>query len=166
MTMLDILQSSYIFKGLSKEHLEKVAALCRGGSFKKGDVICEEGQEANEFYILVEGSVALEMQVRPIPEHPAIPTAVEVVEKGRSFGWSAIVEPHVYTLSVRCLTDCRVLAIKGDVFRKVMADDAKLGFEVMKRVSQLISTRLLHTRLRLTSGLGLILLGKEIGASE
>ena len=111
---------------------------------------------------MVEGSVALEMNVQPIPERPAIPTAVEVVEKGESFGWSAIVEPHVYTLTVRCLTNCTVLAIKSDLFRKAMVDDTKLGFEVMKRVSQLISLRLLHIRLRLTSGLGLILIGKDI----
>jgi len=166
MTIIDTLKSSELFGGLETAHLEKVGNLCRGGSYREGEMMFKEGDEATEFYVLTEGRVALEMEVRPVPNRPAIPTAVEVVSKGESFGWSAVVEPYVYTLSARCMTNCTVLAIKGDVLRKVMADDAGLGFELMKRLAQLIALRLTHTRLRLTSGLGLILLGKELGAAE
>jgi len=166
MTIIDTLKSSELFGGLETGHLEKVSVLCRGGSYREGMMMFKEGDEATEFYVLTEGRVALEMEVRPVPNRPAIPTAVEVVSKGESFGWSVVVEPYVYTLSARCMTNCTVLAIKGDMLRKVMADDAGLGFELMKRLARLISLRLTHTRLRLTSGLGLILLGKELGVAE
>ncbi len=69
-------------------------------------------------------------------------------------------------MSARCITNCTVLALKGDLFRKVMDDDVDLGYELMKRLSQVISLRLTHTRLRITSGLGLALLGRELGLSE
>jgi len=166
MTIIDTLKSSELFEGLETHHLEKVSVLCRGGSYREGTTIFKEGDEATEFYILTDGRVVLEMEVRPVPDRPAIPTAVEVIRKGESFGWSALVEPHKYTLSARCMTNCTVLAIKGDTLHKVIADDPALGYELMKRLAQLISLRLSHTRLRLTSGLGLILLGKELGASE
>ncbi|GAI54829.1 unnamed protein product [marine sediment metagenome] len=130
------------------------------------DYDAKEGDEATELYVLTDGRVALEMEVRPVPDRPAIPTAVEVVSKGEGFGWSSLVEPHIYTLSARCMTNCTVLAIKGDVLRKTIADDPGLGYELMKRVARLISLRLAHTRLRLISGLGLTLLGKELGATE
>jgi CRP-like cAMP-binding protein len=125
--------------------------------------IFKEGDEATELYILTEGRVALEMDIRPVPDRPAIPTAVDVITKGESLGWSALVEPYVYTLSARCLTNCQVLALKGEMLRNVMADDRDLGYELMKRLAKLISLRLTYTRLRLTSGLGLVLLGREIG---
>jgi CRP-like cAMP-binding protein len=105
--------------------------------------------------------VALEIEVRPVPNRPGIPTAVEVVTKTEAFGWSALVEPHVYTSSARCLSNCQALAIRGDRLRGVMDDDPGLGYGLMKQLAELISIRLTHTRLRLTSGLGLILLGKE-----
>lgn len=108
----------------------------------------------------------LEMELCPLPDHPTIPTALEVVIKGGCLGWSAIAEPHVYTLSARCLTNCTVLAIKGDMLRKAMTDDLRLGYEVMKKLVQLVSLRLTHTRLRLTSGIGLILMGRELEGSE
>ena len=66
----------------------------------------------------------------------------------------------------KVLPNCTVLALKGDLFRKVMDDDVDLGYELMKRLSQVISLRLTHTRLRITSGLGLALLGRELGLSE
>lgn len=52
------------------------------------------------------------------------------------------------------------------MLRRAMADDTGLGYEVMKRLAQLISLRLMDTRLRLTSGLDIVLLGKELEVSE
>ena len=166
MAMTDTLKSSELFGGLGIEHLEKVSHLCRGGSYREGKIIFNEGDEAAQLYILTGGRVVLEMGVQPVPNRPAIPTAVEAVTEGDCLGWSALVEPHVYTLSARCMTNCTVLAIKGDMLRKIMDDDPVLGYEVMKRLARLISLRLTHTRLRLTSGLGLILLGKETEVSK
>jgi len=166
MGITDTLKSSDVFGGLETGHLEKVSVLCRGGSFREGMMIFKEGDEAAEFYVLTDGRVVLEMEVQPVPSRPAIPTAVEVVTKGECFAWSALVEPYVYTLSARCMTNCTVLAIRGDLLRKAMADDTGLGYEVMKKLAKLISLRLVHTRLRLTSGLGLVLLGKELEVSE
>ncbi len=166
MTTIDSLKSSELFGALEAEYLEKVSALCRAESYQKDIVIFKEGNEATDLYVLTEGRVSLEMEVRPVPDRPAIPIAVEVVTKGGSFGWSAVVEPNVYTLSARCMTNCALLAVNGDALRKVMADDNSLGFELMKHLARLARLRLVENRLRLTSGLGLLLLGKELGASE
>ena len=166
MTIINTLKSSELFGTLETEHLEKVSALCREESYQEGVMLFNAGNEATDLYVLTEGRVALEMEVRPVPDRPAIPIAVEVVTKGGSFGWSAVVEPNVYTLSARCITDCAVLAIKGDILRTVMADDTGLGFELMKHLARLARLRLVETRVRLTSGLGLLLLGKELGAAE
>ena len=166
MTMIDTLRSSELFGGLSTSPLEKVAALCRSGSYRQNEMIFKEGDEATEIYVLLDGRVALEMEVRLVANRPAIPTAVEVCTKGETLGWSALVEPYTYTLSARCITNCTVLAVKGDMLRKLMADDVGLGYELLKRLTQVISLRLMETRLRLTSGLGMVVLGRELGESE
>jgi CRP-like cAMP-binding protein len=166
MTMVDTLKGSELFGGMDKGHLEKLAQLCRTSSYREGQFIFKEGDEAREIYVLADGRVALEMEVRPVPNRPAIPTAVEVVTEGETLGWSALVEPHIYTLSARCMTNCRLLAFNGDMLRKIMADDTSLGYELMKRLTRIISRRLADTRLRLISGLGLVLLGKELSIPE
>jgi CRP/FNR family transcriptional regulator, cyclic AMP receptor protein len=166
MGIIDILQSTDLFAGLGKQHLDKLSVLCRGMTYKQGVMIFKEGDKATELYVLTDGKVVLEMDVRPIPDRPGIPTALEIINKGGAFGWSTLVEPYVYTLSARCVNNCAVLAIKSDMLRKAMADDPCLGFELMTHVAKLISLRLVDTRLRLTSGLGLALLGKELRALE
>ncbi|MBE0415889.1 MAG: cyclic nucleotide-binding domain-containing protein [Dehalococcoidia bacterium] len=166
MTMIDTLKSSELFGGLSTSHLEKVAALCRSGSYRQNEMIFKEGDEATEIYVLTDGRVALEMEVRPVTNRPPIPTAVGVCTKGETLGWSALVEPYVYTLSTRCMTNCTVLVVKGDMLRKLMDNDVGLGYELVNRLAKVISRRLTETRLRLISGLGLIMLGRELGVSE
>lgn len=99
-----------------------------------------------------------------MPDRPSIPIAVDVATDGEVLGWSALVEPYEYTLSARCMNNCRVLAVNGDMVRGVMADDVNLGYEFMRRLTKIISLRLTHSRLRLTSGLGLVLLDNEVSA--
>jgi CRP-like cAMP-binding protein len=165
MAMIDILKRSDLFGTMDTANVNKVATYSRGVSYRVGDMIFKEGEEASELYILTEGRVALEMEVRPVPNRPAIPTALEVVSKDEFFGWSALVEPYVFTLSARCMTPCTAVAIKGDMLRKTMNDDTLLGYEVMKKLCKLLSLRLANTRLRLINGIGLALLDKEIKLS-
>lgn len=162
MDIVDTLKKCELFSNLGAEHLEKLSLHCRDESFAQGVVLFKEGDEARELYILKEGRVVLEMEVRPIASRPAIPTAVELMIKNEIVGWSALVEPYVYTLSARCMTYCSTLAIRGDIFRQTMADDPVLGYEVMKQLSRIISLRLSNTRLRLINGMGIALLGREI----
>ena len=165
MAIIDILKKSDLFGAMDNAHLNKVATYTRSVSYRVGDYIFREGDEASELYILTEGRIALEMEVKPVPSRPAIPTALEVVSKDEFFGWSALVEPYVFTLSARCMTPCTTVAIKGDMLRKTMNDDTVLGYEVMKELCKLLSLRLANTRLRLINGIGLALLDKEIKLS-
>jgi len=106
------------------------------------------------------------MQLHPMLKGPAIPTPLEVINKGDCFGWSALVEPYSYTLSARCLTNCTVLTIKGSRLRDAMASDSDMNGEIMKALAELIALRLAETRIRLSSGLGFILQGHEVSTSN
>ena len=162
MTIVDALTRSELFGHLPRQRLEKLSVLCRGFSYGADEVIFKEGDEANEVYILTDGRVALEIEIRPVADRPAIPTAVELVTKNECFGWSPLAEPYVYTASARCVTPCTVLALKGELLRQAMKDDPVLGYEVMGKLVQMVSHRLANTRMRLTTGLGLILQGEEL----
>jgi CRP-like cAMP-binding protein len=166
MAIVDELSKSELFGGMEPNQLEQISVLCRGASYREGAKIFKEGDKAANLYVLTSGAVILEMDVRPMQDHPSIPTAVEVVNKSQCFGWSAVVEPYIYTLSARCTTNCTVLDIKGDMLQMAMVRDPNLGLELMKRVSRLISVRLAHTRLRLTSGLGIALSSRELKSLE
>ncbi len=161
MAIIDILKASDLFKELDESRLKKVTQLCRSKSFQRGEAVFNEGEEAVEMYLLSEGRIILEMDVSAPGQQP-LPTGMEIVNSGDIFGWSSVVEPHVYKLTARCMAICNTLAIKGDMLKKMMAEDTGLGYHVMKKLSEIIALRLTYTRLRLTSGVGIPLSDREL----
>jgi CRP-like cAMP-binding protein len=74
-----------------------------------------------------------------------------VNEQGRTFGWSALIEPRRYTASAVCLGEVKVLAIDRADLMKLLEEDLQLGFTVMKKVAEINSSRLRNTRSQLRS---------------
>ena len=55
MAIIETLKNSELFADLEAGQLEKVSSLCRGGSYRQGKTIFNEGDEATELYILTDG---------------------------------------------------------------------------------------------------------------
>jgi CRP-like cAMP-binding protein len=70
-------------------------------------------------------------------------------------GWSAVVEPFLYTLSARCLEDTKLIAFDSLKLQEMMDEDPALGFKIMQSTAKVISTRLTHTRIILVGERGL-----------
>jgi len=158
MALINVIRTSHIFEGLPEGGLEKLTAICTEQSYQGGQAVFREGEEAENLYILAQGKIVLEMRIDLGPYRPPTHATVDVVTSGESFGWSAVVEPHVYTLSAICVDPSRVVAVKGAPLRELLDQDPPLGYQVMKRLARLISSRLMHTRQMLISERGLALL--------
>ena len=148
MTKLAIIQGSRVFHQLNNQQLQKLVAISREETYETGHSIFKEGDPAQNFYILEEGKVILEMRLAPVEERSPSPLGtIDVVTRGETFGWSALVEPYIFT-------------INGAKLRELMDADPLMGYEVMKGLSQVIASRLSHTRQMLLSERGLALLSQ------
>jgi len=144
----EVLTRSELFKGLSDEDLEKVAALGREEVCGAGTVIFTEGSVAEDFYILNEGKVALDMSLTPTPGVGRRVT-VDTMINGQSFGWSAVGGTPVYTMSARCVGPIKVVAIDGKRLQSLLQENPDMGYRVMARLAALISLRLRNMRMTL-----------------
>lgn len=144
----EVLAISELFKGLSDEELEKVAALGREEIYEAGTVIFTEGSVAEDFYILDEGKVALEMSLTPTPGVGRRVT-VDTLTRGQSFGWSAVGGTPVYTMSARCVEPIRVIAIDGKRLHSLLDENPYIGYRVMARLAAMVSSRLKQMRMTL-----------------
>ncbi len=70
-------------------------------------------------------------------------------------GWSAVVEPFIYTLGALCIDNSKLIAIDAAKIRDLMDEDCDLGYKVMKAIAKIISSRLSHTRIILVGERGL-----------
>lgn len=139
-----------VFEGLTDDELERIANLCREEVYEAGVTIFEEGKAADYLYLVEEGEVVLEMELELQPYASPKQTIIEVATKGEVFGWSALVEPHILTLSAKCTERAKVIVIKGSDLLDLFDSEPRIGHSVMGRVTQIVASRLKDTRQKLT----------------
>jgi CRP-like cAMP-binding protein len=145
-SVINVLRNSFIFQKLTNEQMKKLAAITTAETHSAGTVLYGEGHPANKFYIVEEGKVVLNMKSDLGPLIPPRQVIVDVVEKGESMGWAAVVDPYIYTRSCICTDRARVVALDAAKLRELLDQDHAMGFEVMKAVSKMMASRLTHTR--------------------
>jgi len=148
MVSIDALKQCELFADLNDEELGKVAQICCEETYKPQEVIFGECDIAEKIYILQEGRVAVQMHLRSDLE-PDGDVTIQEVTPGRIFGWSALVRQRRFTASVRALEKVKVVAIRGADLNALFEENSHIGFVVMKRLADVISSRLRRTRQQL-----------------
>ena len=101
-----------------------------------------EGKPANSLYLLLDGQIELVTRVENGIE---IPVAIIRPDNG-CLGIGALVEPHQYSLSARCLSDSVVLKIEQSQLHRLMHDDVEMRCTIMTNLAQKLLNRLKETR--------------------
>jgi CRP/FNR family transcriptional regulator, cyclic AMP receptor protein len=112
--------------------------------FEPEHVVFREGEAADQFYLVREGLIAVQVLV----PHRGFVT-VETVNEGEVLGWSWLFPPYRWHFSARTLQPTRALAFDGLCLRGKCEEDHDLGYELMKRFSRITAERLQATRLQL-----------------
>jgi CRP-like cAMP-binding protein len=139
-----VLSAHRFFEGLAPAYLETVVGCAANVTFEPGEFIFREESPADRFYVLRHGKVSVEIFV---PGRGAI--TVETLEAGDVLGWSWLFPPYQSRFDARALTPVRALSLDGACLRGKCEKDAALGYELMKRFTQLITQRLEATRMQL-----------------
>lgn len=129
---------------LSPDTFDKLLAMGTTLRFGPSQTIFREGDPANFLYMVKTGHVALEMHI-PSKGRRTFFT----VGPGELFSWSALVEPRIETASARAMEGTEVLAVPADKLLDCFENDHKLGFELYRMLAELITIRLIATRLQL-----------------
>jgi signal transduction histidine kinase/CRP-like cAMP-binding protein len=166
MLPIQLLRKVTLFQGLSDSQLESIAELCKEETYDAGALIKEEGEPAEQLYIVREGRVALEMSVRLWPEQRIRQLTVESLNAGEPVGLSAMTASEVWTMSARAVDGCRLIVIDSDDLRHLMDSDPAIAQEVNRELSNVLAERLRYTRLSLTEYLGHRQVAKEEAPEE
>jgi CRP/FNR family transcriptional regulator, cyclic AMP receptor protein len=143
-TLERIIGEHPFFHGMEEHHLKFIAACAKNVRFEEGQVIFHEGDEANQFYFIREGLIAVELM---IPQRGF--TTVQTVGDGEVLGWSWLLPPYRWHFGGRALEPTRGLSFDGKCLRTKCEEDHDLGYEILKRFTHIISERLDATRLQL-----------------
>lgn len=135
------LKSHPFFKGLSDAHIATLAECAMPTSFTAGERIFKEGEVANRFYMIEAGEVTLFAETSP-HEHEEI----QLVKAGDVLGWSWLFPPYYWHFSAIAKTPVDAIFFYGTRLRERCEQDPSLGYELMRRVSEIVVSRLQRTR--------------------
>lgn len=135
------LEAQPFLRGMTERQLELLAEESMPAEFKAEEVILNEGSPANRFYIILKGRVELES---PVLEGEAI--HVQTLGHGDVLGWSWFFPPYLWHFDARAVTPTKAIFFYGTRLREMCEENHDLGYELMKRVSEIVIKRLQATR--------------------
>jgi CRP/FNR family transcriptional regulator, cyclic AMP receptor protein len=143
-TIEQILQSVPLFGGLTQPELELIAGCGMNVQFQEGERLFRDGEQADTFFVLRHGSIALETFV---PTRGAV--TIETLEAGEVVGWAWLFPPYKWHFDARALSTVRATSFDGACLRGKCETDPQLGYDLMSRFTQVVIERLQWTRQRL-----------------
>ena len=118
---------------LTPIHLGALEESAMEMNFAQNDFIFFEGDPANRFYLILEGSVVLrERKLFPF----------QILHAGDVLGWSALFPPYVSHFEAQALTDVKVIFFYSTWVLDQCEMDHDFGYEMMKRMGKVLTERL------------------------
>jgi CRP-like cAMP-binding protein len=133
------------FNSLTPDHFQKTAELAHLRHAKAGDVFFREGDKQDYVYIVLEGRVSLDIFV---PHHGKVRFCT--AEPYDVFGWSSVT-PGIRqrTAGAVAVLDSTVACLDAEKLRQLAENDHDFGYLLMRRLANVVASRLMVTRLQL-----------------
>ena len=130
-------------KGLNDRHIRVLAGCACRIHIEKGAIIFHQGETANRFYLIEEGTIELEAA------HESVERRIVAGSIGRGgvLGWSWLFPPYQWQFTARALTQTYGLFFDATVLREHCKTDPSLGFELFKRMGKQMGKQMV-TRLQ------------------
>jgi CRP/FNR family transcriptional regulator, cyclic AMP receptor protein len=132
------------FHGLNDEFVRIASSRTREQTFEVGDILFQEGDIANEFWLVFQGKVALEIMA---PDRPHL--TIQTVGSGEVLGWSWLVPPHRWRFDARAVKATRTLAIDAKTLKDAFEVHPEDGYRFLLRLLPVIGERLENAWVRL-----------------
>jgi CRP/FNR family transcriptional regulator, cyclic AMP receptor protein len=133
--------------GVSAHHVRLLADCAMRSKFTPGQVIFQKGETANRFYLIERGRVALESSTG------GEAVRIDEVGAGDLLGWSWIFPPYVWHFDARAIEPTTAIFLYGTILREHCENDPALGYELFKRMSEVMMRRLQAARVKLSEAM-------------
>lgn len=133
------------FHDLPQEKIDALAQIARFCDVSSGTSLFKEGTRPDTLYILLEGQLILESFV---PTRGSV--FMNKAEPLDIIGWSCVT-PVVRerTCSAKALSACHLICFDTSLLITLCDSDPELGYVIMRRLTNVIASHHLNTRLQL-----------------
>lgn len=133
-----------LFRDLPPRFLQDLVQVASEEHWSADQFIFHEGEPAQRFYLIQSGTVALEVYAA---QRGVV--RLQTLHGGDLLGWSWLFPPFTWHFDAHVLEAGQALSFDALPFLALCEADHELGYQIMRRFSQLVITRLQATRLQL-----------------
>ena len=127
-----------LFRSSEKDFVKEIMDIAETGSHGAGELLFQEGNPADWFYILLKGRVKLSLgQTGQV--------VYVVSNAGEAFGWSSLVGRPSYSASAECVTATKLLKFDKEKLQNIVEKDAANGLALFKSLAAILGDRLLQS---------------------
>ncbi len=144
----EILRRFPILAGLEPASYKALAMAGSEVAIKGGEWLFLEGATADAFYLILDGLIDLTIN---IDERGERRDYISTVGQGQMVGWSALVEPNIYTLNAVAAGPARLVRLDAPAVRALMDDNPAVGYRLMRQLARAIGERLTSLRVQFVS---------------
>lgn len=133
---LEKLTSCWLFKGMDKTELGRLAGLFRELSMEEGGTVFIEQMSGESLYLIQEGTVKISRMFAEGEEKTLVVLGPEDV-----FGELAVIDGAPRSSTARVAETAKLLALKKNDFDQLCEADPRLGMKLMRNIVRLFSRR-------------------------
>lgn len=141
-----IIRRHAFWKGLDSVYFHVLEGFATLVTWGPGEGVFQADASAEHFYLINRGCVCLETLVsgRNV-------VTIQMLGPGEALGWSWLFPPYRWHFSARSRVFTEAVAFQAKALREYAQENHDFGYELTKRVGQIILDRLQATRLRLVN---------------
>jgi len=137
MKKLEVLKRSDLFRELDDEQLAMVENLCVAKVHEAGTLIHRQNTMMPQLYIIEDGLVGIILEPGPLSSRQ-----IQAACNFETFGWEAIIPPHMTTASAKALEKTKVLAFKGQELIDFCNNNHELSRVLYQGLARVVAKRL------------------------
>lgn len=100
-----------------------------GKTFRKGEIICKEGDIGDEMYIIHSGKIAITKMSRDLE------TTLAVLADGEFFGEMAIIDNQPRSATAKAVDNSKVIVLSAEIFESQISTNPKLIMRILRKMS-------------------------------
>ena len=125
--MAQTMSKKALLSNLSIEHTSLLLSKAEQLEVQRDEVILQSGEKAKYFYVLLKGSVVVEVV------QPGFSVRIQALNPGEAFGWSALLSGTETLFQVRAREQCTIACIDGEQLRSLCNAEPEFGVPFLFR---------------------------------
>jgi len=129
---MDVLRQNILFSGLDEDQFSRVIKGSKAIQLKEGELLFEQQQAADYFYLLETGEIKL---YRLSPD--GAEKVIELIRAGQTFAEAMMfMEGGFYPVNAQAVTESRLIRVEMAMFRDLLEHSPKTSLKILGYMSQ------------------------------